>query len=78
MADLSKCFLQVSVPENQRDLLRLVWFRNNEIDEREIQIVKFTRQVWGVNSNPYIALFAIEKLVAENPTNATNLTLSVV
>ena len=33
MADLSEYFLQVSVPENQRDLLRLVWFKNNDIDE---------------------------------------------
>ena len=31
-----------------------------------------------MNSSPYIALFVIEKLVAENPTNASNLTLSVV
>ena len=31
-----------------------------------------------MNSSPYIALFAIEKLVAENPTNASNLTLSIV
>ena len=78
MADLSKCFLQVSVPESQRDLFRLVWFKDNDIDEGKIQILKLTRHVWGVNSSPYIALFAIEKLVAENPTNASNLTLSAV
>ena len=29
MADLSKCFFQVSVPEAQRDLLRVVWYRGN-------------------------------------------------
>ena len=78
IADLSKYFLQVSVPESQRDLFRLVWFKDNDMDEGEIQILKFTRHVWGVNSRPYIALFAIEKLVAENPTNASNLTLSAV
>ena len=78
MAHLIKCFLQVSVSENQKDLFRLVWFENNDIDEREIQILKFTRHVWGVNSSPYIGLFAIEKLVAETLTNASNLTLSVV
>ena len=78
MADLSKCFLQVSVPESQRDLFRLVWFKDNDIDEGEIQILKFTRHVWGVNSSPYFALFAIEKLLAENPTNTSNLTLSAV
>ena len=78
IANLSECFLQISMPENQRDLFRLVWFKNNDFDEGEIQILKFTRHMWGVNSSPYIALFAIEKLVAENPSNSSNLTLSVV
>ena len=78
MAKISKCFLPVSVPENQRNLFRLMWFKNNDIDEGEIQILKFTRHVWGVNSSPYIALFAIEKLFAENLTNISNLTLPVV
>ena len=78
MADLSKCFLQVSVPESKKDQFRLVWFKDNDRDEGEIQILKFTRHVRGVNPNPYIALFAIEKLVAANPTNASNLTLSAV
>ena len=50
MADLSKCFRQVSVPENQRHLLLLVRFKNNHINEGEIQILKCTRHVWGVNS----------------------------
>ena len=26
MADLSKCFFQISIPEDQRDLFRLAWF----------------------------------------------------
>ena len=38
MADLSKYFFQVSVPKNQRYLLRLVWYRNNDLDEGRTQV----------------------------------------
>ena len=64
-ADLSNCFLLVSVPQSHRDLFRVMWFKNNDIDEGEIQILKFTSHVWRVNSSSYIASFAIEELVAE-------------
>ena len=36
MANLSKCFFQVSFPENQRDLFNLVWFRNKTALTAEI------------------------------------------
>jgi len=78
MADLSKCFLQIAMPENQRDLLRLVWFKNNDIVDGETQIFQITRHVRGMNSTPYIALFAIKKLIAENPTNAGISTLTAI
>ena len=29
MADVSKYFFQVSIPESQRDLFRLIWFKDN-------------------------------------------------
>ena len=78
MADLSKCFFQVSVPENQRDLLRLVWYKNNNLDEGKTQVFQFTRYVWSINSSPYIALPAIDRLVSENCTNASHVTLEAV
>ena len=78
MADLSKCFFQVSLPENHRDLFRLVWFRNSDIDGGYIQLFLFTRHVWGINSSPYIALFAIQRLISENPTDAGELTLTAI
>ena len=28
MADLSKCFFQLAMPEKQRDLFRIIWFKN--------------------------------------------------
>ena len=71
MADLSKCFFQVAMPENQQKLFRLIWFADNDIEKAAVQIFKFTRHVWGINSSPFVALFAIETLINENPTNAS-------
>ena len=77
-ADLSKCFFQVAMPESQRDLFCLIWYRNNDLDKGKIQLYRFTRHVWGINSSPFIALFAVEKLIAENATNADTLTLTAI
>ena len=38
MADLRKCFFQVALPKTQRDLSRIIWFQNNDLDAREPQI----------------------------------------
>ena len=78
MADLSKCFFQISIPEDQRDLFRLVWFKDNDIKLGETEIFRFCRHVWGINSSPYIALHAIQRLIEENPTKASRLTLEAI
>ena len=39
---------------------------------------RFSRHVWGINSSPYAALLAIKTLISENPTSASDVTLSVV
>ena len=75
-ADLSKCFFQVAMPESPRDLFRLMWCRNNDLDEGKVQLYRFTRHVWGMNSSPFIVLFAIEKLIAENPSNTDTMTFN--
>ena len=76
MADLSKCFFQVALSREQQDWFRLVWFKDNEIDIGKTQVYRFTRHVWGINSRPYIALFAIKRLIDENPTCSSQLTLT--
>ena len=78
MADVSKCFFQDSIPESQRDLFRLIWFKDNDLVNGFTQIYRFTRHVWGVNSGPYIGLLAIKRLVSENVTNASPSTLSAI
>ena len=75
-ADLSRCFFRPAAPESR--LFRLLWHRNNDSDKGKVQLYRFTRHVWGINSSPYIVLFAIERLIAENPANASTMTLTVI
>ena len=77
MADLTKCFFQIAMPEEQRDLFRIIWFKDNNIDGRDLQVYRFVRHFWGINSSPYIALLSIQHLLSENPTNACEKTLTV-
>ena len=73
VTDLSRCIFLVKIPTDQRDLFRLVWFKDNDLDNTDTQIYRFTRHVWGVNSSPFIALLAMKRLAEENPTNAGQL-----
>ena len=75
VADLTKCFFQVGIPREQQDLFRIVWFKDNDVANGSVQVYRFTRHVWGINSSPFIALLAIKRLVEENCTNANQLTL---
>ena len=78
MADLSKCFLQILLPEEQQDLFRILWYKEDDITKGEIEEFKFTRHVWGVISSPYIACRAIRKVTEENPTQASTLTVKAI
>ena len=75
VADISKCFFQVSIAYHESNKIGFVY---NDINFDETQVFRFTRHVWGINSSPYIALFAIERLIDENPANASQLTLNAV
>ena len=78
VADVSKCFFQVRISRSQEDLFRVVWFENNDLDNGVTKVFRFTRHVWGVNSSPYVALVALNRLVSENPTNPSQVTLNAI
>ena len=59
-------------------MFRIVWFKNNNLDEGEPLIFKFTRHVWGNNSNPYVTLLSLKRLVSDNTVNVSELTLNVI
>ena len=48
------------------------------MDSGEIQIFRFTRHMWGINSSPYVALMALNRLAADNPTHASMVTLNAI
>ena len=77
-ADVSRCFLQIKLPRSQQDWFGVIWFGGNDLDGGKIKIYCFTRHVWGVNSSPYVALLAFKRLVEENPTDASPVTLNAV
>ena len=78
VADISKCFFQVGIPCDQQDWFRIVWYENNDLDHGKPQVFRFTRHVWGINSSPYVALIALNRLVEENPRNASKLALNAI
>ena len=76
MADLSKCFFQILLPRDQRDLFRILWFSNDDIERGKLQSYHFTRHVWGIISSPFIACYAIHRLSLDNPTNASDVAIN--
>ena len=75
MSDVTKCFFQIQLPAAQRDLFRLLWFENNDVERGKLVSYRFRVHPWGIKSSPYIACLAFKKLVEENPTCAIDMTL---
>ena len=46
MADLSKCFCQISLPKDQRDLFWLIWYEDNDTDPGVTKIFHVIRHIW--------------------------------
>ena len=75
MSDVTKCFFQIQLPAAQRDLFCLLWFENNDVERGKLVTYHFRVHPWGIKSSPYIACLAFKKLVEENPTCASDMTL---
>ena len=75
MSDVTKCFFQIQLPAAQRDLFRLLWFENNDVERGKLVSYRFRVHPWGIKSSPYIACLAFKKLVEENPTCASDMIL---
>ena len=53
-ADIERAFLQICVEEQDQDVLRFLWFDDVTKAQPEVQILKFTRVVFGVSSSPFL------------------------
>ena len=43
MADLTKCFFEIGIPAEQRDLCRILWFDKNDVRKGNVVTYRFTR-----------------------------------
>ena len=78
MADLTKCFFQISILEEQLDLFRILWFDKNDVREGNLVTYRFTCHPWGVKSSPFIASFSFQKTFDDNTTGASDLTFDTI
>ena len=54
VADVEKAFHQVSIAEEDRDVLRFIWIDDILNDNPKLLIYRFTRVVFGVNASPFL------------------------
>ena len=54
VSDIKQAFLQISMDENDRDYLRMVWFDNVLSTNPTMKLLRFTRMVVGLTSRPFV------------------------
>ena len=52
--DIKKAFLNVSVAEEDRDVLRFLWVDDVTKESPEVVVLRFARVVFGVSSSPFL------------------------
>ena len=59
-ADIQEMFLQVKVPSNHRDALRLLWWPNGDLNEQPVEY-RMTVHPFGAVSSPFCANYALRQ-----------------
>ena len=57
VADIKKAFLQIAIDEDQRDFLRIIWYKNVFAQNPTVKILRFARLVFGLTLSPFINTF---------------------
>ena len=65
VADIESMFYQVKVPESDRDLLRFLWWPENNLDAEPVEF-RMTVHLFGATSSPSIANFALNRTALDN------------
>jgi len=63
-ADIEAMFCQVRVPEEDRDVLRFLWWKDNDM-EKSIICYRMCTHLFGGNWSPSAACFALRKLTED-------------
>ena len=53
-ADIEKAFLMISLAPEDRDFVRFLWVDDPSNPDSELQLLRFTRVVFGVTSSPFL------------------------
>lgn len=62
MSDITKAFLQISIAEEDRDVLRFLWLTGSPDDENtNLRVLRMARVVFGVTSSPFLLAATIRK-----------------
>lgn len=74
-ADIRKAFLQISLNEIDRDVLRFLWTMKTPVSMNDISILRMTRVPFGVSSSPFLLVATIrhhlKKYEGQHPEVAT-------
>ena len=62
-SDIEAMFLQIKVPKNDARCLRFIW-RNEE--SKKLEIMEYTRHIFGAKSSPTCANFALHRAATDN------------
>ena len=54
IADIEKAFQNVSVCEEDRDVLRFLWLDDFKKEKPEVVVYRFTQVVFGITSSPFL------------------------
>ena len=65
-ADIEAMFLQVAVPTDDSRCLRFLW---RETPDQRIDVYKYTRHVFGAQSSPTCANYALHQVARDNAKN---------
>jgi hypothetical protein len=74
IADIKKAFLQISIREDERDLLLVDWWEEQKDGSWKSVLYRFHRLPWGLISAPFIwnatVRFLYQKYAQEDPEYA--------
>jgi len=74
-ADIEKAFLQISLNEVDRDVVRFLWIKDitKPASGNNIIYFRFSRVPFGVNSSPYLLNMVIQEHLSTQPANEWHL-----
>ena len=71
MADVEAMFYQVHVPQDERDLLRYLWWADGDLSQNP-EIYRMKVHVFGAISSPSCANYALRRCATDNATKYGN------